>query len=107
MKSLDKNLFLSDEIKEVYREIMKTVPTDHLKLDDVSLKKISISLHYCFWSVFQSDLLSVYQNYSLNSNILIARDRGFIFTLWERLMKSLPRIAFRVKGQSVFLLKMV
>ncbi|XP_048734506.1 coiled-coil domain-containing protein 87-like isoform X3 [Ostrea edulis] len=34
VKSLDKNLFLSDEIKEVYREIMKTVPTDHLKLDD-------------------------------------------------------------------------
>ncbi|XP_061173923.1 coiled-coil domain-containing protein 87-like isoform X4 [Saccostrea echinata] len=34
VKSLDKNLFLSDEIKEVYREIMKTVPTDHLRLDD-------------------------------------------------------------------------
>nr|XP_011442355.2 coiled-coil domain-containing protein 87 isoform X8 [Crassostrea gigas] len=34
VKNLDKNLFLSDEIKEVYREIMKTVPTDHLRLDD-------------------------------------------------------------------------
>ncbi|KAK3097621.1 hypothetical protein FSP39_011468 [Pinctada imbricata] len=34
VKNLDKNLFLSEEIKEVYREIMKTVPTDHLKLDD-------------------------------------------------------------------------
>lgn len=33
VKNLDKNLFLSDEIQEVYREIMKTVPTDHLNLD--------------------------------------------------------------------------
>ncbi|XP_070208925.1 coiled-coil domain-containing protein 87-like isoform X4 [Littorina saxatilis] len=33
VKSLDKNLFLSDEIREVYREIMKTVPYDHLELD--------------------------------------------------------------------------
>nr|KAG5696309.1 hypothetical protein BaRGS_027919 [Batillaria attramentaria] len=33
VKHLDKNLFLSDEIREVYREIMKTVPTDHLNLD--------------------------------------------------------------------------
>ncbi|XP_076102299.1 coiled-coil domain-containing protein 87-like isoform X4 [Mytilus galloprovincialis] len=34
VKSLDKNLFLSDEIKEVYKEIMKTINTDHLNLDD-------------------------------------------------------------------------
>ncbi|XP_046358594.2 coiled-coil domain-containing protein 87-like [Haliotis rufescens] len=34
VKGLDKNLFLSDEIREVYREIMKTVPQDHLELDD-------------------------------------------------------------------------
>ncbi|XP_067664459.1 coiled-coil domain-containing protein 87-like [Haliotis asinina] len=34
VKGLDKNLFLSDEIREVYREIMKTVPQDHLDLDD-------------------------------------------------------------------------
>ncbi|XP_076443438.1 coiled-coil domain-containing protein 87-like isoform X3 [Babylonia areolata] len=33
VKNLDKNLFLSDEIREVYREIMKTVPSDHLNLD--------------------------------------------------------------------------
>ncbi|KAL8616651.1 hypothetical protein ACOMHN_031633 [Nucella lapillus] len=33
VKNLDKNLFLSDEIHEVYREIMKTVPSDHLNLD--------------------------------------------------------------------------
>lgn len=34
VKDLDKNLFLVDEINEVYKEIMKTVPTDHLQLDD-------------------------------------------------------------------------
>ncbi|XP_052099414.1 coiled-coil domain-containing protein 87-like isoform X1 [Mytilus californianus] len=37
VKSLDKNLFLSDEIKEVYKEIMKTINTDHLNLDDDEL----------------------------------------------------------------------
>ncbi|KAJ8304537.1 hypothetical protein KUTeg_018120 [Tegillarca granosa] len=37
VKNLDKNLFLSDEIKEVYKEIMKTVPTSHLLLDDDEL----------------------------------------------------------------------
>ena len=36
VKNLDKNLFLSDEIREVYREIMKTVPSEHLNLDHVS-----------------------------------------------------------------------
>ncbi|GFO24604.1 coiled-coil domain-containing protein 87 [Plakobranchus ocellatus] len=34
VKNLDKNLFLSDEIQEVYKEIMKTVPSTHLELDD-------------------------------------------------------------------------
>lgn len=34
VKNLDKNLFLGEEITEVYREIMKTVPTTHLRLDD-------------------------------------------------------------------------
>lgn len=34
VKNLDKNLFLSDEIQEVYKEIMKTVPSTHLQLDD-------------------------------------------------------------------------
>ncbi|CAH1796761.1 unnamed protein product [Owenia fusiformis] len=33
VKALDKNLFLGDEIKEVYKEIMKTVPTDHLDIE--------------------------------------------------------------------------
>lgn len=37
VKNLDKNLFLSDEIKEVYKEIMKTINTDHLELDDDEL----------------------------------------------------------------------
>ena len=37
VKSLDKNLFLSDEIKEVYKEIMTTINTDHLQLDDDEL----------------------------------------------------------------------
>ncbi|ESP00590.1 hypothetical protein LOTGIDRAFT_157869 [Lottia gigantea] len=31
--SLDKNLFLSEEIREVYKEINKTIPNDHLTLD--------------------------------------------------------------------------
>ncbi|KAH9488553.1 hypothetical protein Btru_061809 [Bulinus truncatus] len=34
VKNLDKNLFLSSEIQEVYEEIMKTVPTTHMELDD-------------------------------------------------------------------------
>ena len=36
VKNLDKSLFLSDEIREVYKEIMQTVPHDHLELDNVS-----------------------------------------------------------------------
>ena len=36
MKQLDSNLFLGEEIREVYHEIMRTVPTQHLELDDVS-----------------------------------------------------------------------
>ena len=44
VKNLDKNLFLSDEIREVYREIMKTVPSDHLNLDHVSCLAICSSL---------------------------------------------------------------
>ncbi|OWF43108.1 coiled-coil domain-containing protein 87-like isoform X5 [Mizuhopecten yessoensis] len=34
VKNLDKNLFLGEEITEVYKEIMKTVPSTHLRLDD-------------------------------------------------------------------------
>ncbi|XP_012942801.1 coiled-coil domain-containing protein 87 isoform X2 [Aplysia californica] len=34
VKNLDKNLFLSDEIQEVYKEIMKSVPSTHMELDD-------------------------------------------------------------------------
>ena len=37
VKSLDSNLFQGGEITEVYKEIMKTVPTDHLLLDNVFL----------------------------------------------------------------------
>ena len=36
VKHLDKNLFLGEEIKEVYHEIMRTIPNQHLDLDDVS-----------------------------------------------------------------------
>lgn len=34
VKQLDRNLFLGDEIKEVYHEIMRTIPSQHLELDD-------------------------------------------------------------------------
>ncbi|XP_074651927.1 coiled-coil domain-containing protein 87-like isoform X2 [Tubulanus polymorphus] len=33
IKEMDKNLFMGDEIREVYSEIMKTVPADHLSLE--------------------------------------------------------------------------
>ena len=36
VKKLDSNLFLGNEITEVYKEIMKTVPTDHLNLENVT-----------------------------------------------------------------------
>ena len=35
VKNLDANLFLGDEIREVYTEIMKTVPRDHLNCEQV------------------------------------------------------------------------
>ncbi|XP_059161508.1 coiled-coil domain-containing protein 87-like isoform X2 [Physella acuta] len=34
VKNLDKKLFLSSEVQEVYKEIMKTASTSHLELDD-------------------------------------------------------------------------
>ncbi|XP_052280455.1 coiled-coil domain-containing protein 87-like isoform X2 [Dreissena polymorpha] len=34
VKQLDRNLFLGDEIREVYQEIMRTISTQHLELDD-------------------------------------------------------------------------
>ncbi|WAQ98366.1 CCD87-like protein [Mya arenaria] len=34
VKQLDRNLFLGDEIREVYHEIMRTIPAQHLELDD-------------------------------------------------------------------------
>ena len=40
VKKLDSNLFLGDEITEVYKEIMKTVPTDHLELENVGYQAI-------------------------------------------------------------------
>lgn len=36
MKWLDRNLYIGDEIREVYEEIMKTVGTNHLLFDKVS-----------------------------------------------------------------------
>ena len=38
MKKLDSNLFLGEEIRDVYNEIMKTVPRDHLDCENVSLR---------------------------------------------------------------------
>jgi len=37
VKQLDRNLFLGEEIREVYGEIMRTIPARHLDLDDVSM----------------------------------------------------------------------
>ncbi|KAK2182071.1 hypothetical protein NP493_368g02075 [Ridgeia piscesae] len=34
MKQMDSSLFLGDEISEVYKEIMKTVPKDHLDMEN-------------------------------------------------------------------------
>lgn len=42
MKNLDANLFLGDEIREVYTEIMKTVPRDHLDCEQVKLDVLTI-----------------------------------------------------------------
>lgn len=36
VKWLDKNLFIGEEIKEVYEEITKTIGTDHLLFDQVT-----------------------------------------------------------------------
>ena len=36
VKWLDRNLYIGDEIREVYEEIMKTVGTNHLLFDKVS-----------------------------------------------------------------------
>lgn len=36
IKKLDANLFRGQEIKEVYEEILKTLPTDHMTFDMVS-----------------------------------------------------------------------
>ena len=38
MKQMDSSLFLGDEISEVYKEIMKTVPKDHLDMENVSTR---------------------------------------------------------------------
>lgn len=35
VKWLDRNLFIGEEIKEVYEEITKTIRTDHLLYDQV------------------------------------------------------------------------
>ena len=36
VKDLDANLFYGDEIRGVYQEIAKTMPKDHLCMDNVS-----------------------------------------------------------------------
>ena len=35
VKQLDSNLYLGNEINEVYKEIMRTMPSDHLDLENV------------------------------------------------------------------------
>lgn len=35
VKRLDSNLYRGNEINEVYKEIMRTMPTDHLDLENV------------------------------------------------------------------------
>ena len=40
VKWLDRNLYIGDEIREVYEEIMKTVGTNHLLFDKVSFVSV-------------------------------------------------------------------
>lgn len=61
VKSLDSNLFLGDEIRDVYSEIMKTVPTDHLNCEQVTPDSYTKHLH-CEWvtpRLFAIDFRSV------------------------------------------------
>ena len=51
MKRLDSNLFLGNEINEVYKEIMKTMPTDHLDMENVRRSLWLLSANLCCPSV--------------------------------------------------------
>lgn len=46
MKWLDSNLYIGDEIREVYEEVIKTVGTDHLLFDQVSCF-LCLHVHVC------------------------------------------------------------
>ena len=48
---MDSNLFLGNEINEVYKEIMKTMPTDHLDMENVRRSLWLLSAHLCCPSV--------------------------------------------------------
>ena len=46
VKWLDRNLYIGDEIREVYEEVIKTVGTDHLLFDQVS-RFLCLHEHVC------------------------------------------------------------
>ena len=48
---MDSNLFLGNEINEVYKEIMKTMPTDHLDMENVRRSLWLVSAHLCCFCV--------------------------------------------------------
>ena len=54
VKNLDSNLFLGDEIKEVYTEIMKTVPRDHLNCEQVKKKLFPRRESWRFYKIIRS-----------------------------------------------------
>ena len=68
MKQLDSNLFLGDEITEVYKEIMKTVPTDHLDMEIVSPSSPPLDPSLFFSFHFTSTIESVPVSCSISHN---------------------------------------
>ncbi|XP_063173043.1 coiled-coil domain-containing protein 87 [Candoia aspera] len=53
MKSLDANLSTGEDVKEMYKELMNTIPKDHLKFDQGPLLELPASTldrHSCFAS---------------------------------------------------------
>ncbi|XP_025024354.1 coiled-coil domain-containing protein 87 [Python bivittatus] len=53
MKSLDANLYTGEDVKEIYKELMNTIPKDHLKFDQgplIELPAATLDRHSCFAS---------------------------------------------------------